>query len=58
MCHRLLETDPESRRAWRDDFLKVNAADTAFRLQMVAQASDMHMAQARNGKRWKVGGTG
>ncbi|CAK9018402.1 Glycosyltransferase afumC (Fumihopaside A biosynthesis cluster protein C) [Durusdinium trenchii] len=45
MCHRLLETDPESRRAWRDDFLKVNAADTAFRLQMVAQASDMHMAQ-------------
>jgi len=45
MCHRLLETDPEARRLWRDEFIKVNAADTAFRLQMVAQASDMHMAQ-------------
>lgn len=45
MCHRLLETEPEARRLWRDEFIKINAADTAFRLQMVAQASDMHMAQ-------------
>lgn len=45
MCHRLLETEPESRRLWRDRFIQVNAADTAFRLQMVAQASNLHMAQ-------------
>lgn len=45
MCHRLLERDIEARRLWRDEFHKVNAADTAFRLQMVAQASDMHVAQ-------------
>ena len=29
MCHRLLETEPEARRLWRDEFIKVNAADTA-----------------------------
>eukprot|EP00439_Symbiodinium_sp_Y106_P062613 s2835_g9.t1 len=45
MCHRLLETEPEARRLWRDRFIQVNAADTAFRLQMVAQASNLHMAQ-------------
>ncbi|CAE7291331.1 FCK3 [Symbiodinium natans] len=45
MCHRLLETEPEARRLWRDQFIQVNAADTAFRLQMVAQASNLHMAQ-------------
>ncbi|CAJ1461507.1 unnamed protein product, partial [Effrenium voratum] len=45
MCHRLLETEPEARRLWRDEFMRLNAADTAFRLQTVAQASDMHMAQ-------------
>lgn len=29
MCHRLLETEPEARRLWRDEFIKINAADTA-----------------------------
>ena len=28
MCHRLLETQPALRQMWRDEFIKVNAADT------------------------------
>mmetsp|Transcript_89789 Transcript_89789/g.159648 ORF Transcript_89789/g.159648 Transcript_89789/m.159648 type:complete len:445 (-) Transcript_89789:105-1439(-) len=45
MSHRLLETDPVARAAWRDNFIRIDAANTAFRVQLAAEASNLHAAQ-------------
>ncbi|CAE8606826.1 unnamed protein product [Polarella glacialis] len=45
MCHRLIETDPQARAQWRDSFQRTDAADTAFRMQLDAQASGMAAAE-------------
>lgn len=45
MCHRMIETDPQARAQWRDEIMRVNAADTAFRMQVAAQAVGLAAAQ-------------
>lgn len=37
MCHRLLETDQEARKQWRESWQRVDAAKTAFVLQSIAE---------------------
>jgi hypothetical protein len=39
MCHRLLETDPEMRAQWQNAWICVDAAKTAFRIQLMAQTA-------------------
>eukprot|EP00933_Yihiella_yeosuensis_P029820 TRINITY_DN23471_c1_g1_i1.p1 TRINITY_DN23471_c1_g1~~TRINITY_DN23471_c1_g1_i1.p1 ORF type:complete len:475 (-),score=77.37 TRINITY_DN23471_c1_g1_i1:158-1582(-) len=46
MCHRLIEKEPKARAMWKDEFLKVDAASTAFRMQLDAEAGGMAAAQA------------
>lgn len=45
MCHRLIETDPQARNQWRVEFLRINAAETAFRVQIAAEAAGLAPAQ-------------
>merc|ERR1712113_1303458 len=37
MCHRLLETDRRACARWRNDFCRIDAAKTAFRIQLGAE---------------------
>eukprot|EP00927_Polykrikos_kofoidii_P042978 TRINITY_DN37034_c0_g1_i1.p1 TRINITY_DN37034_c0_g1~~TRINITY_DN37034_c0_g1_i1.p1 ORF type:complete len:359 (+),score=64.50 TRINITY_DN37034_c0_g1_i1:116-1192(+) len=45
MCHRILESDGALQDQWRKSWLRINAAETAFRLQLHAQrvGGDEHM---------------
>lgn len=45
MCHRLIETDPRARAQWRDEFLRIDAADTAFRIQLRAETNGRAAAE-------------
>lgn len=46
MCHRLLETDKRAHAQWRDDFHRIDAAKTAFRIQLDAEARGQSAAEA------------
>eukprot|EP00444_Apocalathium_aciculiferum_P001825 CAMPEP_0183405130 /NCGR_PEP_ID=MMETSP0370-20130417/15583_1 /TAXON_ID=268820 /ORGANISM="Peridinium aciculiferum, Strain PAER-2" /LENGTH=429 /DNA_ID=CAMNT_0025587043 /DNA_START=1 /DNA_END=1290 /DNA_ORIENTATION=+ len=37
MCHRMIEKDPEAHVMWQDDFLRIDAATSAFRMQLQAE---------------------
>eukprot|EP00927_Polykrikos_kofoidii_P040302 TRINITY_DN34485_c0_g2_i1.p1 TRINITY_DN34485_c0_g2~~TRINITY_DN34485_c0_g2_i1.p1 ORF type:complete len:449 (+),score=53.59 TRINITY_DN34485_c0_g2_i1:90-1436(+) len=45
MCHRLLETDARSRSSWQTSFLLLDAAASAFRMQLGASAAGKHPAE-------------
>lgn len=46
MCHRLIETDEEAHRQWKTTFRRFDAAQTAFRLQLQAEAAGRYAAEA------------
>lgn len=46
MCHRLIETDEEAHAQWSSTFRRFNAAETAFRVQLQAEAAGRFAAEA------------
>lgn len=45
MCRRLIERDAQSCNLWQSDFLRFDAASTAFRLQLQAEAAGRSSAE-------------
>eukprot|EP00421_Protoceratium_reticulatum_P018495 CAMPEP_0168397844 /NCGR_PEP_ID=MMETSP0228-20121227/21273_1 /TAXON_ID=133427 /ORGANISM="Protoceratium reticulatum, Strain CCCM 535 (=CCMP 1889)" /LENGTH=325 /DNA_ID=CAMNT_0008411329 /DNA_START=55 /DNA_END=1028 /DNA_ORIENTATION=- len=45
MCHRLIETDSAAHTQWRDTFQRMDAANTAFRVQLHAEQAGRAAAE-------------
>jgi len=50
MCHRLLEKDINARTQWQETFQRIDAAETAFRMQLYSESTGLHVAQVLTSK--------